>query len=215
MNEPVFVTEPIVMEEETLAKMLSETGCLPSPSLVNYYNFEADRRLFVDFEVGSELVEYQKLILKWNMEDKGKPVEERKPIWVYVFSPGGDLECMWAFIDTIMISKTPVYTVDIGYAASAASLIFLAGSKRIMLPRSKVLIHEGSASMSGDSTKVLDASDNYRKEIKRMREFILSRTSIPQSTLTRKHNNDWEIDAPSCLEYGICTEIAESLDDIF
>lgn len=121
---------------------------------------------------------------------------------------------MWSLIDTIEASVTPVETVNMGMAASAAGLIFLAGRRRLMMPRAKLLIHEGSARMAGDSTKVLDASDSYRKDIKQMREFILSRTSIPAATLSRQKSHDWELDSETCLKMGACDSIVNTLEEV-
>ena len=90
----------------------------------------------------------------------------------------------------------------------------MAGKKRFMMPRAKVIIHEGSAQMAGDSTKVLDASDSYRKELKRMKDYILERTEIPKSTLMKKRNNDWELDADYCLENHVCDQVVHSLEEI-
>ena len=98
-----------------------------------------------------------RLILRWNIEDAGKSTEERRPIKFYIMSYGGDLDYMWALVDIINMSKTPVHTINIGVAASAASLIFISGHKRIMAPNSKVIIHEGSTKVSGDAVKVMDA----------------------------------------------------------
>ena len=92
-----------------------------------------------------------RMILRWNMEDAGTPPESRKPIWLYIESIGGNAIYMWTLIDAIFASVTPVYTVNMGLAASAAGLIFMAGSKRFMMPRAKVMIHEGSASFEGDA----------------------------------------------------------------
>jgi len=156
----------------------------------------------------------QRLILRWNMEDAGKPPAERKPIWLYIMSYGGDMDYMWSTIDMILTSSTPVYTVNVGVAASAASLIFLAGHKRFMLPRSKLIVHEGSAQLAGDAIKVMDQSESYRKQLKQMKEFILAHTAIPRSQLMKKRSNDWEIDADFCLANQACDVIISSLDEI-
>lgn len=189
---------------------------LPDPDEVSYYALEKKRKLYLDFDVGYDVLAIQRRILRWNLEDaeNGVPVEQRKPIWLYVHSYGGHLDYMWDLIDTMEASVTPVYTVNIGQCASAAALIFMAGKKRFMMPRAKVVIHEGSAQMAGDSTKVLDASDSYRKELKRMKDYILERTVIPKSTLMKKRNNDWELDAPYCLENHVCDQVVHSLEEI-
>ena len=190
------------------------TGNLPHPDQISYYILENERKLYLDEDIGDGVLTLQRLILRWNMEDRGKPVEERTPIRLYIFSYGGDVDYMWSLIDAIESSVTPVYTCNMGIAASAAALIFLAGHKRMMLKRAKMVIHEGSARMSGDSTKVLDASDSYRKVIKKMKDYILERTNISAAVLNRQKSHDWELDADYCAEHRVCDGIVESLDEI-
>lgn len=202
------------MPEGVVMIMNNSRGPLPAPDQVSYYVLENDRKLYLDSEVGSEMLVIQRMILRWNMEDKGLKIEERKPIRLMIFSYGGDIDYMWSLIDTIEASTTPVLTYDMGVAASAASLIFLAGRKRFMLPRAKLVIHEGSAKMAGDSVKVLDASDSYRKVIKRMKDYILAKTEISAAVLGKQKNHDWELDAEYCLAHGVCDRIIESLDEV-
>lgn len=160
------------------------------------------------------ILEYERLILRWNMEDKGKPALERKPIWIYLCNYGGSADMMWSFVDMIKASKTPVYTVNMGQCASAAGIIFIAGHKRFMMPRATLMIHKGAAQFAGDGQKILDQADSYKKDLKKMRDFVTAHTSIPQRTLSSKQNNDWEIDADYCLEHNVCDVIVTSLDDI-
>lgn len=194
--------------------MNNNRGPLPHPDQVSYYVLENDRKMYLDTDVGTDILAIQRMILRWNMEDKGLKVEERKPVRLMIFSYGGDIDYMWSLIDTIETSTTPVLTYDMGVAASAASLIFLAGSKRFMMPRAKLVIHEGSAKMAGDSVKVLDASDSYRKVIKKMKDYILAKTEIPAAVLGKQKNHDWELDADYCLKYGVCDRVIESLDEV-
>lgn len=187
---------------------------LPEPDLISYYIMEKERKAYIDCDVGAGLMAIQRMIMRWNMEDRGVAVEDRKPITLYIMSYGGDVDFMWALIDTMLSSKTPVNTVNLGVCASAASLIFMAGGKRSMMPRAKVVIHEGSASLSGDAVKVMDASESYKKTLKQMKAFILDRTSIPASALNKKRNNDWELDSDYCLEHGVCTTVINDLEEV-
>ena len=187
---------------------------LPDPDMVSYYALESDRKLYLDREIDRDTLALQRMILRFNMEDRGKAPADRKPILLYIFSYGGDVDYMWGLIDAIETSETPVYTVNMGVAASAAAQIFMAGHKRFMLSRAKVVIHEGSARMAGDSVKVLDASDSYRKTIKQMKEYILSRTAITPARLSKQHSHDWELDSAYCLEHRVCDSVVKSLGDI-
>ena len=214
MNEQ---KNPIVqaMEEalENVQLKLPDMTC-PDPSTINYYVFETDRKLFLETDVGYPIMEMIKLIMRWNQEDKDVPVEQRKPIIIYIMSDGGSLAYMWSMIDAMIASKTPIYTVNLGIAASAAALIFLAGSKRYMMPTAMTIIHEGSVEMAGDANKVFDAANNYSEEIKKMRDYILKRTSIPTRLMNKKQKDDWYIDAKTCMEHGVCHHVVESLDEI-
>lgn len=187
---------------------------LPIPDEISYYVLEKDRKIYLDVDVSPDIMAIQRMILRWNMEDRGIDPKERKPIHIYIMSYGGDLNYMWSTIDMIQTSETPIYTVNVGQADSAAALIFMSGHKRFMMPRAVVVIHEGHASASGDSTKFLDASDSYRQELKRMKEYILTRTQIPPRLLSKKRNNDWEIDSAQCLEYHICDAVIDNLSEI-
>ena len=189
-------------------------GVLPQPETVNYYKLAKERILFYGYDVDETLIEMQKQILCWNIEDKGKPVEERKPIWLYFISHGGDMDFMWSFVDFIAASDTPIYTVNLGFCDSAAGLIFMSGHKRFMLKSSRLIIHEGSAEVGGDAQKVLDAMERYEKDLKRMKAYILSKTNIPKATLNKKRSNDWTLDAKYCLENGVCDVVIEHLSEV-
>lgn len=198
--------------EEVLAALPDQT--LPEPDNISYYVLEKARKIYLDYDVCNAALSIQRMIMRWNMEDKGIPIEKRKPIWLYILSIGGDLTCMWSLIDTIMASDTPVKTVNIGIAGSAAGLIFLAGHERYMMKNSQLVIHEGSAELSGDAVKVIDASENYKKDLKKMKEFIESRTKIPHNVIMKKRSNDWYLDADYSLKNGVCEHIVEKLSEI-
>ena len=70
---------------------------------------------------------------------------------------------------------------------------------------------EGTPSLT---VKVVDASESYKQDLQKMKKYILDRTEIPSSTLSKKKNNDWTLDADDCIKYGVCHHIVETLDDI-
>lgn len=199
-----------------LGELLTPHEKMPLPDEVSYYALEKERILYLDFAVNVDCMELERMILRWNLEDgqQGIKPEDRKPILLFIHSPGGYLEYMWSLIDMIEASVTPVWTVNAGCAASAASLIFMAGVKRFMMPRATVMIHEGSASFGGDSTKALDAAESYKKDLKKMKDYIKDRTQIPANLLNKKRNNDWELSSEECLKYGVCDQVIAKLDEV-
>lgn len=187
---------------------------LPDPGLLDYYRLLRHRSLFI-----TDAVEYYsepvvKQIMLWNLEDMGKTVTSRRPIVLYILSNGGSIDDMWMLIDVIEASQTPVVTVDLGMAASAAGMVFLAGSKRVMLKHAKVMLHEGSAVLRGDANKLFDAAEDYSRDVRRSQEFVLDHTKIPEDVLEKHKKDDWYVDAELCLKYGICDQVVDSLDQI-
>lgn len=186
---------------------------LPSPELLSFYKDTKNRTIWIN-DIGENLIEFMKLILQWNKEDFGKPKCERKPIFLPLFSYGGEADPCFALISLIRISKTPIYTINMGVAASAGALIFLAGHKRFAMDGSSLLIHQGSSSISGTGTQVMDASTAYGKLLDKMKDFILENTKIPKATYNKMKKNEWTILSDKFLEYGIADEIISDIDTI-
>lgn len=190
------------------------SGGLPDSDAISSFVLEQERKIFLDYDVGPGLMQIYRLIMRWNMEDRGKPVEDRVPIRIYIMSWGGDAAYMWAMVDAIRTSKTPIYTINCGMAGSAAAIIFIAGAKRFMMRDACVIIHEGSAELKGDSTKVQDQAASYNAELKRMKQFILDNTKIPNTQLTKHKSNDWYLYADYCINNGVCDVVVDSMEDI-
>lgn len=103
------------------------------------------RKLYINYEIDETLndeITYH--ILRYNAEDKGIPVEKRKPILLYIASNGGSVPNGFSLIDTIINSKSPVYTINLAYQYLMGFLIGLAGHKRCATKHTTYLMHDGS-----------------------------------------------------------------------
>lgn len=187
---------------------------LADPDLVSYYILESERKLFLDKKIDISVMQMVRMILRYNMEDHDIPVEKRQPIMIYIMSPGGDSDCMWSLIDVIMASKTPVWTVNIGCCYSAASEIFLAGSKRLMFKHSKFMYHDGYAALKDNTRRLKSQLDTIMAELDISNRYLLARTTIPAEELVKHLDEDWTMDAEYCLKNGVCHHIVESIEDV-
>ena len=79
-----------------------------------------------------------------------------KTIYMYIDSPGGDVDAGFAIFDMIRFIKAPVVLIGMGLIASAATLILLAVPKerRLGLPNSNYLIHQPMSGMKGVATDI-------------------------------------------------------------
>lgn len=188
---------------------------LPNPDLLTYYQDEKDRVLWIEGEINDGLFELSKMILRYNNEDKDISVEERKPIKIFINSPGGDLDSTLAFIGLMNISKTPIWTIDACWAYSAAGLILMAGHKRYALPNTECLIHSGSGQLGGSYEQTTEQMKNYKYLVDKMRDFILSKTKIDQKLFKKNSQKDWYIYTEEMLSLGIVDEIINDLDILF
>lgn len=185
---------------------------LPNPDLLTYYKDEKDRILWIEGEINDGLFELSKMIIRYNMEDRNTPIEERKPIKIFINSPGGDLDSTLSFIGLMNISKTPIWTIDACWAYSAAGLILMAGHKRYALPNTECLIHSGSGQLGGSYEQTTEQMKNYKYLVDKMRDFILSRTKIDQKLFKKNSQKDWYIYDDEMLTLGIVDEIINDLD---
>jgi len=190
------------------------SGPLPDPDLVNFYKLAEKRIIYLDFDIDIDVMAIHRQIMLWNMEDKEIEPDQRQPIKLVIYSPGGYMGHMWSIVDLINASKTPVWTINIGQASSAAFLIFVSGKQRFMTKNAVCIVHEGSAEMGGDAVKVMDAATSYKEDLKRMKQYITEHTGIPMRMLTSKRANDWTITSDKCLELKACDKLIDSLDDI-
>lgn len=187
---------------------------LPDPELLDYYVNRRDRKIFITGEITEDLVIQNRLIIQYNQEDAGIPAEDRKPIYVYIFSEGGDLSATYSFIAMIESSITPVITVNMGEAYSGGGLILISGHRRYCLKRSKALIHQGSGGMQGTYSEIEEGQKSYKKSIEQMKQFILEKTNIDEKLFNRNKSKDWWFDDSEQVEYGLVDGIVESIDEI-
>ena len=95
------------------------------PELLFYYEDLNERVWNLVSEVDDSLLDFARHVIRQNREDRGIPVEERKPIRLYINSPGGDLTIYETVKDVIEMSKTPIIGIVLGMAYSAAALLLL------------------------------------------------------------------------------------------
>ena len=189
---------------------------LPDPSLLQFYKNYENRIIWIDDEITTMTLEYAKMIMQWNFDDKQNniPIEERVPIKVVFFSPGGDLEVNNCLVDTIQLSTTPVIGINVGMAASSGCFIYLACHKRYTFPTAEFLIHKGAGQFAGTYNDVVAAILNYQRQIEELGKFVLSRTKIPEDIFYENFENDWYLSANEAVEYGVADGIIKSLDEI-
>uniref|UniRef100_A0A8C5U4U1 ATP-dependent Clp protease proteolytic subunit n=1 Tax=Malurus cyaneus samueli TaxID=2593467 RepID=A0A8C5U4U1_9PASS len=80
----------------------------------------------------------------------------KKPIHMYINSPGGSVTSGLAIYDTMQYVLTPVCTWCVGQAASMGSLLLAAGAPgmRHALPNARIMVHQPSGGARGQATDI-------------------------------------------------------------
>ena len=187
---------------------------LADPSLVNFYLDLEHRIYWLNDEITDYTFDLVQYITRWNREDKDIPIQERKPIRIFIFSPGGDLETYRSVADVIQLSKTPVIGINMGIAYSAAAMIFLSCHTRLMLPSASVLFHKGSSQMAGGFNEVYAAMIEYQKQVEELSGIIEKNTTYSLEEIEENMSSDWYIRSTEALERGVCHKIIDDIEEI-
>lgn len=181
--------------------------------LIDYYQSFNDRNILIG-EIGYEIaVAVDSVIRFWNSVDNeaGTPVEERKPIKIFLHSPGGFLTSTFTMIDAIKMSKTPVYTIAMGETYSGGFFTFLAGHKKFAYPHASFLYHEGATANGGDANKFRNFAKFYEVQLEQLRQVVLNNSSISEEEYEKHIKDDWWLTAEEAVKYGIADEILTEL----
>jgi ATP-dependent Clp protease protease subunit len=138
-----------------------------------------------------------------------------KPLFLHIYSPGGDVHAGLSLYDFINEYKKTitVYTIVEGIAASAATIISIAGSKKYITPNSYMLIHQLSTYFGGNFEQIKDEFGNCEKVMKQLKEIYATKTKLTRKQLSDVLKRDIIWSAEDCLKYGLVDEI--KLVDIF
>ena len=194
MNEQMNTLVPIVVEQ---------TGA-GERSYDIYSRLLKDRIVFIDGEISdlnADLVVAQLLFLD------GQNTE--KDINLYINSPGGSVTAGLAIYDTMQYVKSDVQTICLGQAASMAALIVAAGApgKRLVLPSSRVIIHQPWGGASGQARDIGIQS----KEIVRLKkltiDYFAKHTGKPAEKIAADIERDFYLSAEDAVVYGVADRI--------
>ena len=178
-----------------------------------------DRHLYINADIDSDTIDtIVYAIMRYNKLDKDIPIEDRKPILIYINSYGGYVTDGYGVISAILASKTPVYTINQANCASMALLIFIAGHKRYAMRYSEFLLHDGSTFSVGTSSKVEDRMNFLNTQIKAMtKNYITNRTNISEEVYDKRYKDEWYFLPHEAKELGVVDYIVGEdceMDDI-
>ena len=129
------------------------------------------------------------------------------PITVWINSPGGDCVAAAQIYNMLMDYPADVTVRIDGIAASAASVIAMAGTKVQMSPVSVMMIHNPLTVAMGDSDEMrraIQLLDEVKESIINAYEI---KTGLSRAKLSHLMDGETWMNAKRALELGFCDEI--------
>lgn len=142
------------------------------------------------------------------------------PILISMKSCGGDFAEGMAIYDTIMTCPNQICILNYTHASSMSSIIFQAADKRVMMPHSTFMFHDGTMSMQGTCKQYLTEAEELKKTNKIMMDIYIDsmKKKGKYSKWGRQKIHNWlrsqmdkkeevYLDATQTIEFGFADEI--------
>lgn len=135
--------------------------------------------------------------------------EPTKDILMYVNSPGGSVTAGLAMYDTMQMIQPDMSTICIGIAASMGAVLFAAGAKgkRMMLPNSRVMIHQPSGGAQGTSMDMEISLELIKDMRQQLYDILAHHTGKTYDEIFASSERDKWFRAEAAVNFGLADEI--------
>src|ERR1700691_3206359 len=132
-----------------------------------------------------------------------------RDIAMYINSPGGMAYAGMAIYDVMQHVHCDVSTICVGMGMSAAAMILCGGApgKRLALPNSKIMIHQGSAGTRGAPRDMAIHLKEVLATTKRMAQIIAYHSGRPLEQVEQDIDRDYFMTAEEAKDYGLIDEV--------
>jgi ATP-dependent Clp protease protease subunit len=131
------------------------------------------------------------------------------PINVYINSPGGCVSSALSMLDIMTTCACPVRTVGVGMVMSAATILLAAGERgsRIITPNCRVMLHQVSTGMMGNTTELNNEIEEVRKIQGIYNNIMAKYTGKPVKQIEKDTHKDYYMNAQEAINYGLADRI--------
>jgi ATP-dependent Clp protease protease subunit len=137
--------------------------------------------------------------------------DAERDINLYINSPGGEMNALFAIYDTMQFVSADVATTCVGQAASAAAVLLAAGAtgKRATLRNARVLIHQPHGGAQGQSVDI----EIWAREVVAQRDQMIAtlarHTGQPRDQIAKDIDRDFILRGDEAVGYGLVDHVLE------
>ena len=165
-----------------------------------FSRLQADRIIFLGVPIDDDvanIIQAQLLYLT--------SINDKEDISLYLNTPGGYVSAGLGIYDTMQIIKPDVSTICTGMAASMGAVLLCAGEhgKRMILPHSRVMIHQPIGGTEGQASDILIAAKEMQKTKDELAKIISEHTGQMFEKVIADSDRDHWMDAEEAVNYGM------------
>ena len=193
-------------ETMQLVPMVIEQSSRGERSFDIYSRLLRERIVFLNGEVNdtlSALVCAQLLFLEAE--------NPKRPIHLYINSPGGVVTSGLAMYDTMQYVKAPVHTLCMGTARSMGSFLLMAGEpgERTALPNASLHVHQPLGGFQGQASDILIHAREMEQTKRRMIRLYAEHCGRSYEDVERTLDRDHFMTADEALQWGLIDRVAK------
>ena len=135
--------------------------------------------------------------------------DAKKPVNMYINSPGGSVTAGLAIYDTMQFISCPVHTYCIGQAASMGAVLLTAGEKghRFSLPNARIMIHQPWGGAEGKASDIEITCQEILRLKQKLNEILSSHSGQPMENVVRDTDRDHFMSAEEACKWGLIDQV--------
>ncbi|MDO4365515.1 MAG: ATP-dependent Clp endopeptidase proteolytic subunit ClpP [bacterium] len=135
--------------------------------------------------------------------------DAKKPVSMYINSPGGSVTAGLAIYDTMQFISCPVHTYCIGQAASMGAVLLTAGEKghRFALPNARIMIHQPWGGAEGKASDIEITCQEILRLKQKLNEILAAHSGQPMEQVVRDTDRDHFMGAEEARAWGLIDQV--------
>lgn len=143
-------------------------------------------------------------------------IDQKKPISLYINSPGGSVYAGLAIYDTMQMIQAPVSTVAVGVSASMGTALLTSGArgKRYALPHATIHMHPTGGGAQGYTEDVRIATREQERLQTQLFHLMGKHSGHSWKEIEDYFLRDKYLSAPEAKAFGLIDEILGDISDV-
>ena len=191
---------------ENLIPMVVESTNRGERAFDIYSRLLKERIIFLGTPVDDQVANV--IIAQMLFLDHEDPTQD---IRLYINSPGGVIYSGLAIYDTMQMVRPDVATLCMGMGASMAAVLLAGGTtgKRMALPNSRIMLHQGSGGFRGAMPDIEVAAREALTLATKCTEILAHHAEQDYDKVKRDTERDYYMTAMEAKEYGLIDEVLD------